>query len=464
MAVCPPVSQAAQNLSSRGSVPLRRFSLVVLLVSEVAAMSTWFATTASLSSIRAQFSLSAFHEALLTSSVQAGFVAGTLLSALLTLPDRFDLRRLFSAGAVTAAWRDRHPLLRADFGFGAAVALSTGACMAAVYPVGMKLAATWAAGDLGLLVGLLVAALTVGSAFPHLVAAGGGLDWRWPIAVAAASSLLAGGLIRLAAVGPNLSAAPPFRLENALHAWRNRRVRLANLGYLGHMWELYAMWAWIGAFFAASFRDRYGAFSPVNAELAAFAVVSAGAFGAVGGGWAADRFGRATVTIVAMTVSGSCAACIGVLFGGPAWPLIAVGLVWGVAVIADSASSLPPSPNSAIRPWSERCCSADLHRISADPSQHSAHTGCGQLGRLALRVRVPGCRPVPGHHRHGPPASGGDGSLISRTLRADEAAATGGAFMSPMPERRSAARFSHRQAEASPNRIPASRRDRCRSE
>ena len=316
----------------------RRLSLVVLLVSEVAAMSTWFATTASLSAIRAQVSLTPFHEALLTSSVQGGFVAGTLCSALLSLPDRFDLRRLFSAGAAVAGLANV-AILFFEPGSAAVPALRfvTGACMAAVYPVGMKLAATWAAGDLGLLVGLLVAALTLGSAFPHLVAVAGGLDWRWPVVAAAVGALAAAGLIRLAGLGPSLPAAAPLRPGNALHAWRNRGVRLANLGYLGHMWELYAMWAWIGAFFAASFRARYGAAPPVNAEFAAFAVVAIGALGAIGGGWAADRYGRANVTIAAMATSGLCAACIGLLYGGPAWPLLILGLVWGVAVIADSA-------------------------------------------------------------------------------------------------------------------------------
>ncbi len=317
---------------------VRRFSIAVLLLSEVAAMSTWFATTASLPAIRAQAVLSPFHEALLTSSVQGGFVAGTLCSALLSLPDRFDLRRLFTAGAAVAGFANVAILF---FEPGSAsipvLRFVTGACMAAVYPVGMKLAATWAAGDLGLLVGLLVAALTLGSAFPHLVAAAGGLDWRWPVAAAAVGALLAAGLIRFARLGPNLPAAPPLNPGNALQAWHNRRVRLANLGYLGHMWELYAMWAWIGAFLGASFRERYGAAPPLRAELAAFAVVAVGALGAMGGGWAADRYGRATVTIVAMAISGLCAAGIGLLFGGPAWPLLAVSLIWGVAVIADSA-------------------------------------------------------------------------------------------------------------------------------
>ncbi len=328
----------------------RRFSLIMLLVSEVAAMSTWFATTASLPAIRAQVQLSPFHEALLTSSVQGGFVAGTLCSALLSLPDRFDLRRLFAAGAAVAGVANVI-ILFCDPGSASIPALRflTGACMAAVYPVGMKLAATWAAGDLGLLVGLLVAALTLGSAFPHLVVAAGGLDWRWPVAAAAAGALVAAGLIRLAGLGPNLPAAAPLRPGNALEAWRNRGVRLTNLGYLGHMWELYAMWAWIGAFFAASFRARYGSAPPVGPELAAFSVVAVGALGALGGGWAADRYGRANVTIAAMATSGLCAAGIGLLFGGPAWPLLVVSLVWGVAVIADSAQF-----SAAIAELSER--------------------------------------------------------------------------------------------------------------
>lgn len=316
----------------------RLSSLVLLLISEVAAMSTWFATTASLTAIRTHYTLNAFQEAMLTNSVQIGFVIGTLVSALLTLPDRFDLRRLFSIGSAVAALANfillmfeptslALPLMR----------MITGACMAAVYPVGMKIAATWAKGDLGLLVGLLVAALTLGSASPHLVAVFGGLDWRGPVAVAAVCAVAAALFIRFVSIGPNISPAAPLRLGNALHAWRNRHVRLANLGYLGHMWELYAMWAWIGAFLASSFRTRYGSAPPIPSELAAFMVVGVGALGAMAGGFAADRIGRTAVTIAAMVVSGICSAFIGLLFGGPAWMLVAVSIVWGVAIIADSA-------------------------------------------------------------------------------------------------------------------------------
>jgi len=211
----------------------------VLLVSEVAAMSVWFAATASLSAIRLHWTLGPFHEALLTSSVQLGFVAGTGTSALLSLADRFDLRVLFASSSAVAgvanlailAFEPTSPAIPA-------LRFVTGFCMAGVYPVGMKLAATWAAGDLGLLIGLLVAALTLGSAFPYLLASFGGFDWRLPILGAAIGALLAAFLIRFAAIGPVVTRPPPLRIANALDAWRNKPLRLANLGYLGHMWEL----------------------------------------------------------------------------------------------------------------------------------------------------------------------------------------------------------------------------------
>jgi MFS family permease len=312
-------------------------SLSLLLVSEVAAMSVWFATTASLADIKAHWQLGAFHEALLTTSVQAGFVAGTLISALLSLSDRADLRRLFSLSAFVAAGANLAvlafeptdlmiPLLR----------FVTGMCMAGVYPVGMKIAASWARRDLGLLIGLLIAALTLGSASPHLLAAFGGVDWHIPYMAASAGALLAGLLVNLVSIGPNVAKAPPLKLGNALEAWRNYPLRLANLGYLGHMWELYAMWAWLALFLNDSFTLTMGSDAGAYAKLATFAVIGAGAFGALSGGWCADRWGRTLVTSLSMAVSGGCALVIGFLFGGSPFLILAVGLVWGVSIIADS--------------------------------------------------------------------------------------------------------------------------------
>ncbi|GIL40116.1 MFS transporter [Roseiterribacter gracilis] len=317
----------------------RKFaSLTLLTVAIVAAMSAWFATTASLAAIRQHWVLTPFYEALLTSSVQAGFVIGTLTSALLSLPDRFDLQNLFCASALIACIANLLILLCEPTSIAVPLLrLVTGMCMAGIYPVGMKLASTWAKGDLGLLMGLLVGALTLGSSLPHALAGLGGVDWRIPIAGAAAGTLLAAMLIRFVAIGAPLAAAPPLQPRNALQAFRNRPLLLANLGYFGHMWELYAMWAWIGPFLAASFAARYADTPPLDPRYAAFAVVAAGAIGCLGGGWSADRWGRTLVTIVSMAISGSCAVLIGFSYGGPAAITLAVALVWGITVISDSA-------------------------------------------------------------------------------------------------------------------------------
>ena len=319
-----------------GSERLR--SLAILLLCQVAAMACWFASNASIAAIKAHEPLTPFFAALLTSSVQAGFVVGAFVSALFALPDRLDKRRLFRLSALVAALctgaaaflpptSPAAPLLR----------FVTGISLAGVYPVGMAMAATWARGDLGLLIGLLVGALTLGSASPHLAAALGGLDWRAPVLFASLGAMLAAALAGFIGLGPNVAQAPKFRWSNVLIGWRSPPLRLANFGYFGHMWELYAMWAWIGAFVAASFRARYGAAPPLPPALATFFIVASGALGALLGGFFADRLGRTLVTSVAMAVSGLCSILIGLTFGGSATAVLAVGLVWGVSVIADSA-------------------------------------------------------------------------------------------------------------------------------
>jgi MFS family permease len=317
----------------------KRVSFGILLFAEIAAMSTWFATNASISAIKTGSHLSVAHEAMLTNSVQAGFVAGTLISALLALPDRIDLTRLFAISSLIAS-AATFSIVFLDPASTLILLLRfiTGFCMAGVYPVGMAIASTWAAGDLGLLIGLLVAGLTIGSAAPHIAAAYPFLDWRTPCAAAGFGALLAAISICFVKLGPNVWTAPKFKVSNVLQAWRNRAVRTANLGYFGHMWELYAMWAWIGSFVSASFNAASASYSPaINPSLVTFAIIASGALGAFGGGWLADRWGRTAVTSLSMIVSGCCALLIGATFGGPPALTIAIGLVWGISVIADSA-------------------------------------------------------------------------------------------------------------------------------
>ena len=314
-------------------------AIAIIALCQVAAMALWFSASAVVPALLAEYWLSPFAQAALTGGVQAGFVVGSLTSALLGLADRIEPRRFFMIAAAIAAVANGLILVVDPAGvLVPLLRFVTGMCMAGIYPVGMKLAATWAKGDMGLMVGLLVGALTLGSATPHLFNALGGVDWRFTLAAASVSALVAAALINCARPGPNRVAARRFDPQAILAAWRVRSLRLANFGYLGHMWELYAMWAWIGVFLQASFALRLAPdIAGTTAKLVTFATVGIGAVGCVAGGLFADRLGRTTLTILAMAISGTCAATVGLLFGGDPWLVTAVCLVWGLSIVADSA-------------------------------------------------------------------------------------------------------------------------------
>jgi len=318
----------------------RNTSIAIIACGQVAAMTLWFSATAVIPALKAQYGLSATMASLYTSSVQLGFVVATLISAFWGLADRFDTRKLFMWSALVASGVNGL-ILVIDPTSPPVILLRfiTGMCMAGIYPVGMKLAATWARGNMGVLLGLLVGALTLGSAAPHLFNALGGIDWRLTIATGSVAALFAAFIIRFASVGPAHTKSPPFNPRLALTAITSPALRWANLGYLGHMWELYAMWAWIGIFLNASFILSFK--DPSTAALMAgyvtFATIAIGALSAFFCGLLADRIGRTYITMAAMLTSGTCAILIGFLFGGNPALLIVVSLVWGIAVIGDSA-------------------------------------------------------------------------------------------------------------------------------
>ncbi len=309
-------------------------NLAVLCLAVVLCLSVWFAGTAAVPDLLAAGLITPGRAGLLTIAVQLGFVAGTLVSALFSLADRTDARRLFLGCALLAAAATLAQTQVPPSGAAALILRAVaGAAMAGVYPVGMKLAASWAKGDLGLLIGLLVGAVTLGSALPHVLPGLlGGVGWQAAYGGAGGLAALGGLAILAFRPGPLLAARPPFRPAQALEAWRNKGLRLANLGYLGHMWELYAMWAWVGLFLAGVLGGAPGAAGPW-----VFAVLGAGAVGCVVAGLVADRWDRAATAALCMLTSGACALLVGPATALGTGAVLAVALVWGFAVVADSA-------------------------------------------------------------------------------------------------------------------------------
>ena len=301
----------------------------------VLSLTTWFSATAVIPELVEAWSLSPSGAAWLTNAVQLGFVVGALGSSLLSIADVMPVPRLMAVAAALAALANAGLLLDPGISGAVVARFITGVALAGVYPPAMKFIATWFQRGRGLAMGAMVGALTMGSALPHLVrAVGATFPWQGVVIASTLASLIAAVIFLGLREGPYpfaRSAVDPRQIGAIL---RSRPVMLANFGYFGHMWELYAMWAWFLAYASTAVVTNGWT---LNASLLAFAVVAMGAPGCVLAGMLADRIGRCATTALAMAISGSCALLIGFLFTAPAWMFLIVALLWGLTIVADSA-------------------------------------------------------------------------------------------------------------------------------
>ena len=316
--------------------PPRRI-LPVIIGSQFAGTSLWFAGNAILADLQREWGLPAEALGYTTSAVQLGFIAGTLAFAFFAVSDRVSPRIVFFVCSLAGAAANLGVYALAGGVWSlAAFRFLTGFFLAGIYPVGMKIASGWYRADLGNALGFLVGALVVGTAFPHLLKGlGGALPWETVLVAVSAVAAL-GGVLMLLFVpdGPYLANAAKFDPGALAVIFRSRRFRASAFGYFGHMWELYAFWAFVPFAIAAHVAANGG--RELNVPVWAFAVIAAGFLGCAGGGLASLRAGSARVAFVQLAASGVCCAVSPLLFHAPTPAFLAFLVFWGIVVVGDS--------------------------------------------------------------------------------------------------------------------------------
>jgi MFS family permease len=329
-----------ESFANPHEAAIPRFNPVTTIaIAQLLGTSLWFSANSAADDLRRAWGASVSDIGILTSAVQLGFILGTLVFALSGLADRFPACRIFPVCALLGAtFNACFAWLSTGIASGAVFRFAVGICLAGIYPIGMKLIVSWVPGRTGSALAYLVAMLTLGTALPHgLRLIGAAWKWQYVIGTSSVLASLAALFIYLLGDGPHLAlrkAIPGVRMGGVLGAFASRDFRAAALGYFGHMWELYAFWTIVPLLIV---RTSLNLNLGVNVPGLAFVIISAGAFGCVVGGLFSQRWGSARVAAIALSLSGLC--CLIFALGWRVFPpvaLLALFLVWGAAVVADS--------------------------------------------------------------------------------------------------------------------------------
>ncbi len=327
------------------------YLLTILVLTQFAGTSLWFAGNAVLFDLERDWGIGVGAIGDATSAVQLGFITGTLLFALLVIADRIPAGRLFLVSTLFGAGANLALLILPEGLMSLLLTrFASGFFLAGIYPVGMKIAASWYEDDLGRTLGFLIGALVLGTAFPHLLR-GVGADLAWQQIVAGVSLLaVAGGLGLYALVpdGPHLPRTSSFEPGVIRRAFASRAYRASACGYFGHMWELYALWAFAPLLLLA-YNAHHGAAFDVS--LWTFALIAIGGIGCALGGLASRRFGSARIATAQLAISGACCVLAPLAFEAAPAGFAIFLLVWGFAVVGDSPQFSTLNATSAPREY-----------------------------------------------------------------------------------------------------------------
>ncbi|MET3696577.1 sugar phosphate permease [Bacillus oleivorans] len=315
-------------------------ALVWIGIAELFALSLWFSASVIAPELNVIWNLSPNSESWLSSSVPLGFVIGALFSSYFGIADRYNPRKVFAISAFLGAIVNGLLILVDHAFFGIMLRIFTGITLAGVYPIAVKILSQWFPKKRGLAIGILIAALTLGSSLPHfIVMFFSSFSWQSVIICSSVLAIFATIIVRwILEDAPETSKKIPFSFKLIKKVVTNKPVMLANYGYFGHMWELYAMWTWLPTFLTVSFTIYAPQISQWFIALSSFISIGfAGGIGCVLGGLISDKIGRSNLTIISMLISALCCILIGFTFGQFIWLTLILSIIWGMSVIADSA-------------------------------------------------------------------------------------------------------------------------------